>query len=234
MQTIRIWPVLIASALGLALLLALGVWQMQRLSWKQSLIAEATAALAAEPITLDAALAEVMAGKKRDYVKVKATGQYAPREPLRLLTTANGAAAWQLVQGFDQPNGAPVLVSRGKIAQNQNVPNAPTGQVDVTGLLVWHDQGRGRFDVDNNPERNEWYWWDVVAMSNQFSATHLNPNYAVLNLLPDQPGSEGLVVEQPKANLRNNHLGYAITWFGLAAVLAVMTILFVLQKRRQS
>jgi surfeit locus 1 family protein len=231
-MTRRTWPILLASATGLAILLALGTWQMQRLSWKQNLIAQAESALSATPMPLDEALAKVMAGERRDYVKVKASGTFAPREPLRLLATAKGVAAWQLVQGFEQPNGAAVLVSRGKIPQGLEVPAAPVEQVEIIGLLVWHDQGRGQFDVDNNPEQNEWYWWDVVAMSNQFSATHLNPNYGVVNLLPDQPGTQGLMVELPKSNLRNNHLGYAITWFGLAAVLLVMTCLFVVQRRR--
>jgi surfeit locus 1 family protein len=230
----RIWPVLLASAIGLAILLTLGVWQVQRLAWKQNLIAEADAALSAAPVPLDEALAKVMAGEKREFVKVSARGTFAPREPLRLLTTVNGTAAWQLVHGFEQSNGAPVLVNRGKIAQGRELPPPTAEEVEVVGLLVWHDQGRGRFDVDNKPDQNEWYWWDVVAMSNQFSATHLHPNYAVLNLLPDQPGTQGLVVEQPKANLRNNHLGYAITWFGLAAVLVVMTVIFMKQRLRET
>ncbi len=68
-------------------------------------------------------------------------------------------------------------------------------------------------------------------MANQFSATHLNPNYVVVNLVAASPGTEGLYVEAPKANLRNNHLGYAITWFGLAAVLVVMTGVFLIQNR---
>ena len=68
-------------------------------------------------------------------------------------------------------------------------------------------------------------------MTNQFSATHVNPNYAVVHLVPGSPGTEGLFVEQPKANLRNNHLGYAITWFGLAAVLAMISGIFIFQNR---
>ena len=51
-------------------------------------------------------------------------------------------------------------------------------------------------------------------------------------LLPGSPGTEGLVVDPPKAALRNNHLGYAITWFGLAAVLAVMAGIFVWRLRQ--
>jgi surfeit locus 1 family protein len=135
------------------------------------------------------------------------------------------------VHGFEQANGAPVLVSRGKLADGQPLPPAPTAETEVIGHLIWHDQGRGFFDVDNKPDENRWYWWDVVAMTNQFAATHLNPNYAVVHLVPGAPGTEGLVVEEVKANLRNNHLGYAITWFGLAAALLVMTAIFLYRPR---
>jgi surfeit locus 1 family protein len=230
----RIWPIVVATIVGLAILLTLGLWQLQRLAWKNALIARANAAIAAEPIPLDQALELFLAGKNVDYVKVKARGKFAPGDPLQLLSSANSGPAYELVQGFEQTQGAPVLVSRGKIAINQQFPKSDQTEVEIIGHLVWHDQGRGYFDVDNKPDANLWYWWDVVAMTNQFSATHLNPNYAVVHLVPGSPGTEGLTVEAPKANLRNNHLGYAITWFGLAAVLLVMAGLFIRGRLKQS
>jgi surfeit locus 1 family protein len=227
----RIWPILVASGLGLALLLWLGSWQLQRLAWKNALIADYDKAITSEPIALDVALAKFLAGQRIDGMKVKATGKFAPREPLRLLASTPAGPAWELIHGFELTSGSAVLVNRGKINHGQNFP-APTGAtVDIIGHIVWHDEGQGRFDVENNPIANEWYWWDVVAMANQFSATHLYPNYVVVNLVAASPGTEGLYVEAPKANLRNNHLGYAITWFGLAAVLVVMTGVFLIQNR---
>ncbi len=227
----RTWPVLIASGLGLALLLWLGTWQLQRLAWKNQLIADYDQAIASEPIALDEALEKFLAGQRIDGMKVKATGKFAPRDALRLLASTPAGPAWELVHGFELTSGSAVLVNRGKINHDQQLPT-PTGEtVNIVGHIVWHDEGRGYFDVDNNPQSNQWYWWDVVAMANQFSATHLNPNYVVVNLVVGSPGTEGLFVEQPKANLRNNHLGYAITWFGLAAVLVMMTGLFLFQSR---
>ncbi len=227
----RIWPIVLASGLALALLLTLGMWQVQRLAWKNQLIADYDKAIGSEAITLDSALELFLAGKRIDGMKVKATGKFAPREPLRLLTSTPQGPAWELVHGFELSSGSAVLVNRGKINHDQKIPTPRDEMVEITGHIVWHDQGQGSFDVENKPEENLWYWWDVVAMTNQFSATHLNPNYVVLNLVPDSPGTEGLYVEAPKANLRNNHLGYAITWFGLAAVLVVMTGLFLYRQR---
>jgi surfeit locus 1 family protein len=221
-----IWPVLLFASIGLVILISLGVWQVQRLAWKQGLLAKIDAAIAAEPVPLDEAIEKFLAGEVIAFRKVKARGRFAPRDPLRLLSSATGAPAWTLVQGFEQAAGAPVLVNRGKLPQDVALPPADGREIEIVGLVHWHDEGRGYFDVDNRPEENQWYWWDVVAMANQFSATHADPNYIVLDLLPGSPGTDGLFVEQPKANLRNNHLGYAITWFGLAIVLVVMTALF--------
>jgi surfeit locus 1 family protein len=218
-----VWPVLLASGLGLAILLSLGVWQVKRLAWKEALLAEIDAAIAADPIPFDQAIEKFLAGEAIAFRKVKAKGRFAPRDPLRLLSSSNGAPAWTLVQGFEQTTGAPVLANRGKLPQDAALPPADDKEIEIVGLVHWHDEGRGFFDVDNEPDENRWYWWDVVAMSNQFSATHADPNYIVLDLVPGSPGTEGLAVDPPKANLRNNHLGYAITWFGLAGVLVVMT-----------
>jgi surfeit locus 1 family protein len=230
----RIWPVLLASGLGLALLLSLGVWQVMRLAEKQALLAVIDRSLQSAPMPLDDAIAQFLNGKSIDYIKVKTTGSFAPREPLRLLSSSSAGPSWTLVHAFQQPNGTAVLVNRGKLDHDKPLPVLTSIPVEIVGHVQWHDKGRGVFDVDNKPEENLWYWWDVVAMTNEFSATHLNPNYIVVNLVPGSPGTEGLQVDAPKANLRNNHLGYAITWFGLAAVLVVMTAVFVRQMRRPS
>lgn len=227
----RIWPIVWAASLGVALLLGLGLWQVQRLALKNQLIADYDKAMASDPVSLDVALEQFLAGNRIDGMKVKATGKFASREPIRLLASTPAGPAWELVHGFELTSGTAVLVNRGKIDHDKTVP-IPAGDVaDIVGHVVWHDEGKAFFDVENKPEANQWYWWDVVAMTNQFSSTHLNPNYVVLNLIAGSPGTEGLYVEAPKANLRNNHLGYAMTWFGLALVLVVMTALFVYRIR---
>ena len=230
----RLWPVLLASGLGLAILLSLGVWQVKRLAWKEQLIAAIESGMAAEAIPLDEALNLEVNGENTQFRKVKALGHFAAREPLRVIAVVNGGPGWQLVHGFEQPHGSPVLVNRGRLADGQSLPPPPQGEIEISGLLHWHAEGRGRFDVDNQPDKNLWYWWDVVAMTAQFGATHLDPNYAVIDLLPGGQGTEGLQVDPPKATLRNNHLGYAITWFGLAAALLAVMGVFVWGRGKQS
>ncbi len=194
----RIWPILLTASVALALLLWLGVWQVQRLAWKNQLIANF------------------------DTTKVTLTGQFVDQVPLRMLSSHEGGPAWQLLQKFDSQDGRTILVSRGKLPQTAAMPADIKTTVTIIGHLQKHDMGRGFFDVDNNPVENLWYQWDLDAMTG--STSHSGE---VLHLIPGSPGTEGLFVDAPKSELRNNHLGYAITWFGLAAVLLVMTGLFV-------
>ncbi len=202
-MTRRTWPVLLASGLCLALLLWLGQWQVQRLAWKNALIAN------------------------YETTKVTVSGHFAGQTPLRFMSTAEGAAAWQILQPFETAQGQKILVSRGKIAEAAALPTTPTTTVSLVGHMQTHNKGKGFFDVDNNPAANMWYWWDVDAMVGQAST-----NGQVLQLVPGSPGTEGLFVDLPKSELSNNHLGYAITWFGLAAVLVVMTAIFLYQSRQ--
>jgi surfeit locus 1 family protein len=196
----RIWPILLASGLGLALLLSLGVWQVQRLAWKNALIANF------------------------ENTKVTLSGHFTDTVPQRLQSTYEGGPAWLLLQGFAKDDGTMLLVARGKIPQSAELPANTTAPLTITGHLQNHNKGRGYFDVDNKPVANRWYYWDVDAMLGQASN-----DGEVLHLIPGSPGTEGLYVDAPKSELRNNHLGYAITWFGLAAVLVVMTGVFVMR-----
>jgi surfeit locus 1 family protein len=228
------WLVLLFSVLGEIALVALGIWQLQRLAWKENLLAQLDAASAAEAVPLNRAIERFQEGVSIAYMKVKARGSFSRGEPLRLLTTVNGGPAWTLVHGFEPVEGKAVLANRGKLPHGRPLPAADGSAIEIFGFVHWHNEGRGLFDVDNRPEENLWYWWDVAAMAGRFPATRAAPPAMVLDLLPGSPGTEGLVVSPPRAVLRNNHLGYAITWFGMAVVLAVISGLFLLRLHREA
>jgi surfeit locus 1 family protein len=223
----RLWPVLLAAGAGLAILLALGSWQVQRLAWKQGLIAAIDQALAQEPVTLEAALARPDA----DFVKVKLSGTFEPRV-VRLLAATAGGAGWDIIQGFTMPSGQNVLVVRGRAADGQESA-AQSGILEITGILRRH-AARATFDGDNDVAGNRWYWWDVPAMQAAALPGKAAATPLVLHLVQGSPGTEGLTVAPPKAELRNNHLGYAITWFGLAAALVAVTAVFLRQRANKA
>jgi surfeit locus 1 family protein len=218
----RIWPVLLASGLGLVVLLTLGFWQVQRLQWKETLIQQFDQAIAAEPTTLTQAA-------DKPFAKIKARGTFSTGPSLRVLGTHQGGPAWELVQGFVTTAGENLLVVRGKQSHGAGDASAPAGEQAIVGFLR-EPPPRGSFDVDNDAAANLWNWWDAPAMAAQFAMT----GATFVTLAPGSPGTEGLRVDPPKANLRNNHLGYAITWFGLAIVLIVMTALFVRSRMKNA
>jgi surfeit locus 1 family protein len=224
----RIWPILLASAIGLAILISMGVWQVQRLAWKNALIAEIDKRMSEAPLSISQlAKHEHDVLEDGTIVKLKMVGSFKPTQ-LRKITTLNGGVGFEILQGFVSTNGADILVSRGVVPE-QTIVGTPEKPIEIVGLVRHHNYNQGRFDPNNNAVANQWYWWDVPAMYSSAGLAEISHTSTVLHLLPKSPGTEGLYVGPPKADLRNNHLCYAITWFGLAAALLVMTGVFVMR-----
>lgn len=222
-----LWPVLLAAAIGLSILLSLGIWQVQRLGEKQAQISALEQRLKAEPIGLAAALANVDV----EAIKVAVSGRFLATPALRKIAVLRGGPGFDVLQPFITEEGVNLLVQRGIAGEGQAI-EAPQGDITLIGLLRLHNQAQGRFDPDNNPVQNQWNWWDITAMYQAAGLKAPPQSGLLLQLLPKSSGTETLFVDPPKATLRNNHLGYAITWFGLAVVLVVMTVAFMWRLRK--
>jgi surfeit locus 1 family protein len=227
---------LAGAAVGCAILLGLGVWQLERLAWKEALIASMGARGAAEPVTLSAA----MAMDDPDFYRVAAKGTFLHEGELFYLTTFDGKPGFEVVTPLLTADGLAVLVDRGFVPEQMRDPasrpgSQPAGEVTIIGLASRHPAGQGYFTPDNNAGTNFWYWWDVPAMLT-FSHIPKGRKTApfVLHAIP-APGEKA--VPQPVAlgqNLSNNHLQYALTWFSLAAVLAVIAGLMIRQEAKRA
>lgn len=228
----RLWPILFASAIGIAILLGLGVWQVQRLSQKMALIASLEKRMNAEPILLSDALAKRGQGEDIEYLKVKVSGHFDPATYFRRVTSINGDPGWEIIAPLKVDDGSYVLMDLGAIAENQPLKLSDSPQT-FQGLVRYHNKGRGFFDNDNDVAHNIWYWWDAPAML--ASMKGVDPSRAapfILQKLPSDNESDGPSAEVPKVELANNHLGYAITWFGLAAALAAVAGFYVFSLRK--
>lgn len=230
----RIWPILLASGIGLAILISLGVWQVQRLAWKNGLIADLERRALEPPIELTYELLAVKNGADPktlpEHTRVQAHGEFLPAPPYRFIAVADGAPGWRLLSLFKTDTNVFLFVDRG-ILPDGATAKMTSGKFEIQGIVAWHSQGAGLFDPQNDVANNQWYWWDWYMLQHTAGETldvGILTDFAV-QLLPNTQGTEGLIVEPPKANLRNNHLGYAITWFGLAGALVVMTGVFVLR-----
>lgn len=235
----RVWQILIAAILGIAVLVGLGVWQLQRLAWKEALIAERDMRLAAPPVPLDQALKEFDADRSVEFLKVEADGIFQHRAEAFMLTTEGGVPGFEVVTPLASADGIVVLVDRGFVPEPLKDPakrpdSQPPGEVKVTGIVRRHVGGRGPFTPDNDPEGNMWYWWDIPAM---LAYADVAPDARVAPfVLHVQPGAGGKTLPAPvtaDSTLTNNHLQYALTWFALAVVLIVMAGLLIRQTIRK-
>jgi surfeit locus 1 family protein len=222
-------PVLI-GVVGVAILLALGFWQVQRLAWKEGLIAEIEARLAAEPVPLPDAPEP---GRDR-LLRVEATGQIGTDE-LHVLTSLDPwGAGYRVVSPMVLADGRRIMVDLGYVHQDLKEPAArprpatpDPGRVpdQVTGLLHWPAEVDG-FTPEPALDRNIWFARDVPRMAAALGAE------PVLLVAETHPWTEWPRPAPPGTNIPNRHLEYAVTWFGLAAVWAGMTVFWVRQQLR--
>lgn len=216
---------------GMILLLGLGTWQLQRLKWKEGLIAARAAAMTGTPAPLPATLA---AARALVYHRVRADGRFLNERELYLhAIAADGAAGYHIVTPLALDGGGGVLVDRGFVPEDMKSPsrraaaNAP-GERSVTGVLRL-PEGRGWFVPDNDPVRNEWFFIDLPAMA---AAAHIGsvlPFYIEADATPN-PGFYP-IGGQTLIDLPNHHLQYAITWYALAAALVVFYVMIVRRHR---
>jgi surfeit locus 1 family protein len=223
----RLWPTA-ATAAGLAVLLALGTWQLQRLGWKRDLIARAQAQLA-EPAVLLPPPGGDLSGL--DFRRVAAAGTYDHDAAFAFgLFAEDGRPGGRLVTPLRlAADGRVILVDRGWLPEELLPPGVPAdlephGEVAVEGVARWRgDTARGWLAPADSPAGRRWFTWDVPAIE-----VALGLAVEPLQLVLERAGDPG---DLPKArpvavDLPNDHLGYALTWYGLAAVLVVVYVLF--------
>lgn len=221
---------LLAAAVACLLFLALGAWQLQRMGWKHDLIARTEARIHAAPVPPPAATewpAVVADPQAWEYRRLRLEGVFLhDREALVQATTVLGAGHWVLTP-LRLADGSTVLVNRGFVPPERKDLAArgappPQGPVAVTGLLRISEPGGG-FLRSNDPAAGRWYSRDVAAIA---TARGLQQGMAPYFL---DAQATGAADAWPRAGLTvlrfaDNHLVYALTWFGMAALSVVAAV----------
>ncbi len=223
----QFWPTVFAVPIVL-LCLGLGSWQIQRLCWKEGLIAARAAAVAAPPVPASriAALARNM-----EFHHVTAEGDLLNDKEIFLGATSEGGRnGYQVLTPLKEPDGRIVFVNRGFIPSElkdraKRMAGEPTGTVRIEGLLRLPPDGRPNwFLPDNRPDLNYWFWVDLPAMAAADKLDDVAPFYIDADATPNPGGwPKGGVT---RLVLPNDHLQYAITWFSLAVAMIVIYVLF--------
>jgi len=218
-------------------LIGLGSWQLERKTWKEGLIAALAERTSAEPVPLPAperwSALDPMSDEFRR-VKLAATiasGRealvYAVGSSVRPDIT--GVGYWAFAPA-ELASGAVVAVNRGFLPEGQQDPKThmpPAGRVDLIGALRWPEP-RGWFVPNDDPVRNLWFARDHLAMARAKGWGNVAPFYVELESSTGPLPRAGRLTP----TLRNEHLQYALIWYGLAAVLAVMFALWLRSRRR--
>lgn len=228
-----LWPT-IAAAIAFAILIGLGTWQVQRLQWKEDLLATIDARIDAEPVDLAAAERAFAAGNG-DYLRVTVSGTYAHADERHIYQIEQGRPGWHVLTPLVLADGRRLIVNRGYVPLDRKDPASRpetrvAGPVVITGL-VRGPQRVGPFAPENAPDKNEWFWRDVPGL-----AASLPDGGTVLPFVIDaeaggDPGDlpiDGTTI----VDLPNNHLGYLLTWYGLAVTLVLVYIPFVRRRIR--
>jgi surfeit locus 1 family protein len=218
-----VWPALVALA-SIAVLVFLGIWQLHRLAWKEALIARIDARAKAPPAPLPLER-EWGALKPEDYEyrHVRLRGRFDGREALVFRGSgpeAGEGPGYLVLAPLLLPDGTSVIVNRGFVASaaRDTASHAPPpGEVTVTGLMR-EPEPRNLFTPADQPEKNQWFTRDPGALAAHFGLSRAAPFSVDADFSGDPkalPHGGTTVIAFP-----NNHLAYAVTWFGLAAALA--------------
>jgi surfeit locus 1 family protein len=220
------WGLHIATLIGLAILLALGTWQLQRLAWKEGLIAAIETRMKAAPVPLSAVEEKFKTLGDVDYLPVALAGTVLNEHEQYFLSTHDGQSGWNIYAPLQLADGRALMLNRGFVPYDLRDPakrpgSQPEGVQTLNGLARNPLNAKPSSIVpDNDSKSNIWYWKDLGGMA-------VNAGVGTDMLLPffiddwsEQKPSTLPVTRTTIVSLPNNHLQYAFTWYGLAAALA--------------
>lgn len=221
-------------------LIALGTWQVERLHWKEGLIAELDSKLSAKPADLPPRERwPQLSAASDEFRRVAFPAEFLDEEALvystgsSLRPDVSGPGYW-VFSPARLTGGSLVLVNRGFVPDGkQDRKTRPQGQpqsvVEVVGAMRWPEQ-RGSFTPNDEPAKNLWFARDPASMAAAKNWGTVAPFY-IDQEAPPAPGGWPKVGPL-KASLPNNHLQYAVTWYGLALVVLISAIVFLRGRRR--
>jgi surfeit locus 1 family protein len=216
----------IAVAIAFAILVGLGTWQVQRLHWKEGLLARIAALQAAPARPLEPVLERIAQGGDADFTRVLATCAHIETAPfLELYGVRDGQAGVRLISACEVNAGGyrSILIDRGfvpdTVAARPPVVAGPQAEPiavpPFVGVLRKADRGN-LFSPANTPQA--WYTRDIPAMAAALKASAPAPLFLMAETSTN-PEFKALTPVPVPVDIPNNHFSYALTWYGLAAAL---------------
>ena len=214
--------ILIIGLAGIAVLLSLGTWQVQRLAWKEGILADIDAKISGTPTTLPLSPSE----EAHKYLPVEVSGRFFETRIRVLVSQKLIGAGYRIIQPFQTADRV-ILVDRGFVEIDQ-IEDLRNDTATVLGNLHWPDEV-DEYTPEPDLTRDIWFARDVPALAKALTA---DPILVIAREIT--PSSEKVSpIPISSSGIPNDHLQYAITWFSLAAVWAGMSGLFLFGTRRR-
>ena len=227
----QLWPTIMTIPI-LILLLYLGNWQVERLEWKLGLIKQIETRAFMDPIRIPPEKSNL---DDLEYLSVQITGRFNNQQEMTLYSVGpNGEAGYDLYTPFTNNDGKIIIVNRGWVPERikdqvsrletiKNVEHTVTGLLRKPSIKLW-------YGPENEPQNNNWFYGDLDGMARTYSLGAVYPMY--LYAAVDDHDPVFPVAGRTEFNIVNNHLDYALTWYGLAIVLLVIYVIFCRQPKK--
>lgn len=220
----------IAALIALAIMIGLGIWQLQRRAWKEEMLASIAALQDAPPQPIAAVLARIAQGEDAEFTRVSVDCPGIAAAPYQqVYALIDGKMATRLVSAC-RLTGAPydsILVDRGYVLETisaRPAVGADQTPMTVSGVLRTGDKEQARFSApiaSSDPAAGTakiWYGRNLAQIAAALGAAKPAP-YFLMAETRTNPEWQALTPAGLPTDIPNRHLEYALTWFGLAATL---------------
>lgn len=231
------WWAYAAALAAFVVLIGLGTWQVERLQWKQGLLATIEARRTSTPLDLAEVEKQFASTGDVDYRAMRVTGEFLHDKEQFFFATWKGDTGFYVYTPLRLTDGRHIFVNRGfvpyELKDHAKRPLEVIGSVAVVGLARNPLREKPSFMVpDNDLGQNIFYWKDLSAMAANagLDAASFIPFFIDADVTPNPGGlPQGGVT---LIDLPNNHLQYALTWYGLAAALIAVFGVFAWRRAR--
>jgi surfeit locus 1 family protein len=236
----------ILTVLALAVLVSLGNWQVRRLAWKEDLIARVADRPSSAPLDFRGrSLAEIGDPdaflQDNEYRPIRLSGEYAPEGEALVFTSLEsprgrfgGPGHWVLTPFVASGSGRAVYVNRGFVpdGKEDGYTPPPAGGRTIEGLVREPEKGSW-LTPEPKPAERVFFSRDPRRIAETLGLADVSGGFFIDLQASETPPSGLPQAGETRMSFPNNHLQYAITWYGLAAALLAVFSVFAFRRLKE-
>ena len=230
------WPA-VFSVIALIVLITLGNWQMQRKAFKADLVMLVDERIASAPISFEALKKRVSEGADIRYQAVQVAGRFDHENERHYFLPHEGQVGWNIITPLKTSAGDIVFINRGFVPEGfkekkRRLNGLTNDLVTIKGLARISGK-KGFFTPENDVSRNRWFWRDINGLYESLSPVPATKLGFMIDAGKDAKTGDWPLPGVTKVKFSDPHLGYALTWYGLALTLVGVFAVFVVHRIRR-